>query len=153
MVIPPSFHVIAKPRGAVCNLKCQYCYYLSKEQLYPNSGFLMTDELLDRFTQQYIAAQHVPEVTFVWQGGESLLMGLDFFKRAVELQKRYQPPGMTINNALQTNGTLLDDDWCRFFKENSFLIGISIDGPRHQHDAYRVDRGWSPHLRASHDRD
>jgi len=104
----------------------------------------MTDDLLDTFTRQYIEAQHVPEVTFAWQGGEPTLIGLDFFARAIKLQKRYKPPGMIIHNAMQTNGVTLNEDWCRFFKEHSFLVGISIDGPRQLHDAYRVDRGNHP---------
>jgi uncharacterized protein len=143
-LVPPAFHVMVKPRGAICNLNCQYCYYLPKEHLYPDSQFRMTDDLLEAFTRQYIEAQRIPEVTFAWQGGEPTLMGLDFFVRAVELQKKYQRPGMIIHNAIQTNGIALNDDWCRFFKEHKFLVGISIDGPRHLHDAYRVDRGNRP---------
>lgn len=101
----------------------------------------MTKELLERFTRQYIELQSVPEVTFAWQGGEPTLMGLNFFERAVQLQKRYQRHGLTVNNTLQTNGIMLNDEWCRFFREHNFLIGISIDGPSHLHDVYRVDRG------------
>jgi uncharacterized protein len=130
-----------KPRGPICNLDCAYCYYLPKERLYPDSDFRMSEELLETLTRQYIEAQPVSEVTFGWQGGEPLLMGLDFFRHAVELQERYRRPGMRIVNALQTNGTLLDDAWCRFFRENDFLIGLSLDGPRELHDAYRVDKG------------
>jgi len=141
---PPAFQVMLKPRGAICNLDCTYCYYLPKERLYPNSRFRMTDDLLDAFTRQYIIAQRVPEVTFAWQGGEPTLMGLDFFKQAIELQKRHKRPGMTIHNVLQTNGVILDDAWCRFFKENNFLVGISIDGPSQLHDAYRVDGSDRP---------
>ncbi|MDY7077345.1 MAG: anaerobic sulfatase maturase [Chloroflexota bacterium] len=138
------FHVMLKPRGCVCNLECEYCYYLGKERLYPGSHFRMTPELLEEFTRQYIAAQHVHQVTFAWQGGEPTLMGLDFFRLAVELQQKYCQPGMRIHNALQTNGVLLDDDWCHFFKEHGFLIGLSIDGPRTLHDTYRVDKGGKP---------
>jgi len=130
-----------KPNGPICNLNCAYCYYLSKEQLYPNSDFRMSDELLEEFTRQYIEAQRVPEVTFGWQGGEPLLMGLDFFRRAVELQERCHRPGRRVINALQTNGVLLDDEWCRFFREHHFLVGLSLDGPRELHDVYRVDKG------------
>ncbi|TET42686.1 MAG: radical SAM protein, partial [Dehalococcoidia bacterium] len=137
---PPAFHVMLKPRGAICNLDCKYCYYLSKERLYPDSRFCMTDDLLDIFTRQYIKAQRVPEVTFAWQGGEPTLMGLAFFEHAIELQKQYKRPSMTIYNALQTNGVTLDDDWCRFFKKHNFLVGISIDGPKKLHNAYRVDK-------------
>lgn len=142
--LPSAFHVMLKPRGAVCNLDCRYCYYLRKEQLYPDSRFSMKDELLEAFTRQYIEAQHVPEVTFAWQGGEPTLMGLDFFERAIEFQARYRRPGMTIHNALQTNGVTLDDEWCRFFRQHNFLVGISIDGPNKLHDTYRVDKSGRP---------
>jgi uncharacterized protein len=143
-VPPPAFHVMLKPRGAICNLDCKYCYFLSKERLYPGSRFRMANELLEEYTRQYIEAQQVPEVTFAWQGGEPTLMGLDFFKLAVELQQKYCKPGMRIYNALQTNGVLLDVEWCRFFHENEFLIGLSLDGPREIHDFYRVDKGGQP---------
>jgi uncharacterized protein len=112
--------------------------------LYPGSRFRMAEALLEDFTRQYIAAQRVPEVTFGWQGGEPTLMGLAFFERAVELQQKYRKPGMRIRNALQTNGTTLDDDWCRFFKKHHFLIGLSLDGPRELHDTYRLDKGGNP---------
>ncbi|MFL7793108.1 MAG: anaerobic sulfatase maturase [Anaerolineae bacterium] len=144
MAVPSAFHVMLKPRGPLCNLDCAYCYYLSKENLYPDADFCMTDEVLEAFTRQYIAAQRVPEVTFGWQGGEPLLMGLDFFRRAVSLQEAHRKPEMRILNALQTNGTLLDDDWCRFFRERDFLVGLSLDGPRRVHDAYRVGKGGNP---------
>jgi uncharacterized protein len=140
----PAFHVMLKPRGAVCNLDCAYCYYLSKERLYPGSRFRMSDALLEEYTRQYIEAQPVPEVTFAWQGGEPTLMGLDFFRRAIGFQRRYRRPDMRIHNALQTNGVTLDDAWCRFFREHDFLVGISLDGPRDLHDAYRVDKGSKP---------
>jgi uncharacterized protein len=143
-VTPAAFHVMLKPRGAICNLDCKYCYFLSKEMMYPGSRFRMADDLLETYTRQYIDAQRVPEVTFAWQGGEPTLMGLDFFKRAVELQQKYCKPGMQIHNAFQTNGVLLDDDWCRFFQQHNFLIGLSVDGPKHLHDAYRVDKGGKP---------
>lgn len=132
---------MVKPRGAVCNLDCAYCYYLPKAELYPGSDFRMSDETLEEFTRQYIAVQNVPEVTFAWQGGEPTLMGIDFFRHAISLQKKYRPPGVTILNALQTNATTLDDDWCRFFHDNGFLIGVSLDGPAAVHDAYRRDKG------------
>ncbi|MCD6291004.1 MAG: anaerobic sulfatase maturase [Anaerolineae bacterium] len=137
---PPAFHVMAKPRGPICNLGCDYCYYLSKERLYPGSQFRMTPEILEAYTRQYIEAQRVPEITFGWQGGEPTLMGLDFFRLAIELQEKYRKPGMRIINALQTNGTTLNDEWCQFFRDHNFLIGISIDGPRELHDAYRHDK-------------
>jgi uncharacterized protein len=141
---PSAFHVMLKPRGAICNLDCAYCYYLSKERLYPGSRFRMSDTLLEEYTRQYIEAQPVPEVTFAWQGGEPTLMGLDFFRRAIGFQQRYRRPGMRIHNALQTNGVTLDEAWCGFFREHDFLIGISLDGPRDLHDAYRVDKGGRP---------
>lgn len=141
---PRDFHVMAKPRGSICNLDCQYCFYLKKEKLYPHSGFRMSDELLETYTRQYIEAHHVSEVTFAWQGGEPTLMGLDFYRRAVQLQAKYRKPGMTIHNSLQTNGTLLDDAWGQFLRENNFLVGVSIDGPRSLHDVYRQDKGGGP---------
>jgi uncharacterized protein len=142
--VPPAFHVMLKPRGPVCNLGCSYCYYLSKEQLYPDGHFRMTDEVLETFTRQYIEAQRVPEVTFGWQGGEPTLVGLDFFRLAVKLQQKVRRPGMVVRNALQTNGTLLNDEWCRFFREHGFLVGLSLDGPRELHDVYRVDKRGQP---------
>jgi uncharacterized protein len=141
---PPAFHVMLKPCGPVCNLGCSYCYYLSKERLYPDGHFCMTGELLETFTRQYIEAQRVPEVTFGWQGGEPTLVGLDFFRLAVELQQKVRRPGTVVRNAVQTNGTLLNDEWCRFFQEHGFLVGLSLDGPRELHDAYRVDKRGQP---------
>ena len=143
---PPSFHVMIKPRGSICNLDCAYCYYLAKENLYPDGTFRMPDNVLESYTRQYMAAQRVPEVTFGWQGGEPLLMGLEFFERALAYQEQYRPAGMTVHNAMQTNGVLLDDDWCAFFAEHNFLVGISIDGPGELHDGYRVDKGGAPTL-------
>jgi len=142
--IVAAFHMMLKPRGAICNLDCSYCYYLSKELLYPGSRFRMASDLLENYTRQYIEAQRVPEVTFAWQGGEPTLMGLDFFRLAVQFQEKYQRPGMHIQNTLQTNGTMLDDEWCSFFREHHFLIGLSLDGPGAMHDAYRVDKGGKP---------
>ncbi|MFN2109643.1 MAG: radical SAM protein, partial [Anaerolineae bacterium] len=135
---------MVKPRGPICNLNCGYCYYLAKEKMYPGSDFRMSDSVLDSFTRQYIEAQHVPEVTFGWQGGEPLLMGIDFFERAIALQEKYKRPGMRIINTLQTNGTLVDEAWGAFFKAHNFLIGLSLDGPQAMHDAYRRDKGGSP---------
>ena len=137
---PTAFQVMVKPVGPVCNLACDYCYYLSKEKLFPGSNFRMSEDLLEEFTRQYIQAQQVPQISFIWQGGEPTLAGLDFFKKAVALQEQYTRPGMRIENAIQTNGTLLTDEWCRFFKENHFLVGISIDGPSELHNAYRNDK-------------
>lgn len=138
--LPPRIHVLAKPTGAICNLACSYCFFLDKELLYPGSKFRMSDEVLESYIRQLIKAHLSPQVTVAWQGGEPTLMGIDFYRRAIELQEKYRKPGMTFENTMQTNGTLLDDEWCRFFKENGFLIGISIDGPRELHDAYRVDK-------------
>lgn len=135
-----GFHIMIKPRGPICNLACVYCYYLQTDRLYPSSTFRMSDELLKEFTRQYIQIQRTPKVTFAWQGGEPTLMGLEFFEQAIYYQQTYAPPGMRIQNTLQTNGMTLDDNWARFFKENDFLIGISLDGPRELHNAYRVDR-------------
>lgn len=141
---PPAFHIMTKPRGAICNLDCKYCYFLSKERLYPDSAFRMPETLLEAYTRQYINAQHVPEVTFAWQGGEPTLMGLDFYRQAVAYQQKHKKPGMKIYNALQTNAVTLNDDWCAFFAENDFLLGVSLDGPQPLHDAYRVDKGGRP---------
>ncbi len=142
-----AFHVMTKPIGPICNLDCKYCFYLEKEKLYPGTagaGFRMTDETLERYIQQYIEGQSGPEISFAWQGGEPTMMGVAFFRRVVELQTQYCPPGRRITNALQTNGTLLDDEWCHFLAEHKFLVGLSIDGPREMHDHYRVDKGGRP---------
>ncbi|KKH50728.1 anaerobic sulfatase maturase [Methanosarcina sp. 1.H.A.2.2] len=138
--LPPRIHVLAKPTGAICNLACSYCFFLDKELLYPGSRFRMSDEVLENYIRQLIAVHRSPQVTVAWQGGEPTLMGIDFYRRAIKLQEKYRKPGMTFENTMQTNGTLLDDEWCLFFKENDFLIGISIDGPRELHNAYRVDK-------------
>lgn len=140
----PGFHILAKPTGATCNLDCSYCFFLSKEMLYPGSRFRMADELLETYVRQLIEAHSTPEVYIAWQGGEPTLMGLPFFERSIEYAKKYCKPGQTIRYTLQTNGTLLDDDWARFLKKHDFLVGISIDGPREMHDAYRVDKGGQP---------
>ncbi len=138
------YHVMLKPRGAICDLDCEYCYYLKKEELYAGSSFRMTDEVMEAFTKQYIESQLSPEIVFGWQGGEPTLMGLDFYRRAVQYQRKYAKPGVHILNTLQTNGVSLDDAWCTFFRENGFLIGISVDGPAPLHDAYRVDKAAKP---------
>ena len=132
---------MAKPTGSACNLNCEYCYFLKKEALYPGSRFRMSDEVHEAYIRQLIEAHRIPQVTVAWQGGEPTLMGLDFFRRSVELQKKYQKPDTRIENTFQTNGILLDDDWCRFFHENNFLIGLSMDGPKKLHDIYRKDKG------------
>ena len=142
---PRSFHVMAKPTGATCNLDCEYCFFLSKEMLYPDSRFRMATDLLETYVRQLIEAQpHAPEIIMAWQGGEPTMMGVDFFRLVVELQARFAKPGQEISNTLQTNGTLLNDEWGEFLAEHKFLVGISIDGPREMHDAYRVDKGGKP---------
>jgi uncharacterized protein len=138
---PSRFHVLSKPSGATCNLACSYCFFLDKELLYPNSKFRMSDEVLENYLRQLIESHRSSEVTVAWQGGEPTLMGVDFYRKAIEYQEKYRKPGMTFENTMQTNGTLLDDEWCEFLKENNYLIGISIDGPQHLHDAHRVDKG------------
>ena len=142
--VQPCFHVMAKPTGAACNLRCDYCFFLKKDRLYPGSGFRMSDEVLESYVRQLLLDNEDPEVTVAWQGGEPTLMGLDFFRRAVELEKKYRRPGTWVHNTLQTNGVLLDAEWCRFLKEYDFLVGLSLDGPRELHDAYRHDRGGGP---------
>ena len=141
---PRAFHVLTKPIGPICNLDCSYCFYLEKEKLYKDERqWRMSDELLEEYIRQYIAAQPGHEVHFAWQGGEPTLLGVRFFQQAVELQRKHAL-GKTISNALQTNGTLLNDEWCDFFSRNQFLVGLSIDGPRELHDKYRVDKRGLP---------
>ncbi len=132
------FHIMVKPTGPVCNLACEYCFYLDKDSLYPSTqSFRMDEALLEEFIRQYIECQRGPVVPFAWQGGEPTLMGLDFFQKVVALQERYLPAGWRAENALQTNGTLLTEEWCDFLRDNGFLVGISLDGPPELHDAYR----------------
>jgi uncharacterized protein len=139
-----AFHLLAKPTGAACNLDCKYCFFLSKERLYPNSDFRMSDEVLEAYLRQYLSSQPGPEINVAWQGGEPTLMGIEFFRRSIEIERRYTRPGTSILNTIQTNGVLLDDEWCAFFKDNRFLVGLSLDGPREMHDAYRVDKSGAP---------
>ena len=140
---PTAFSTMIKPVGSACNLDCDYCYYLGKAELYGNHQPKMSDELLERYISQYIEAVQVPVVTFCWHGGEPLLAGLEFFEKAVALQNKYRG-NKQIENSLQTNGLLLTPEWCDFFRKNNFLIGISLDGPKDIHDAYRHDRGGHP---------
>lgn len=138
------FHVLAKPTGAICNIDCEYCFYLEKENLYPHGeDFMMKESVMEDHVRQYIEGQPLgtEEINFAWQGGEPTLRGLDFFRKVVELEEKYKRPGMTVTNAFQTNGILVNGEWARFFKEHNFLIGISIDGPEHLHDRYRKDKG------------
>ena len=140
-LVTRPFHLLAKPTGAVCNLDCKYCFFLSKEMLYPGSRFRMADELLDTYVRQLLESHPDGEVSIAWQGGEPTLMGLDFFKRSVDHAERHKRPGQTVSYTIQTNGTRLDREWSAFFKEHRFLVGLSVDGPRALHDAYRVDKG------------
>ncbi|HRI15601.1 MAG TPA: anaerobic sulfatase maturase [Verrucomicrobiota bacterium] len=141
---PDSFHVMAKPSGAICNLDCQYCFYLDKESLFDRSSrFRMSDEVLAAYVRQQFESQRGAEVVFAWQGGEPTLMGLEFFERAVGLQRQHAR-GRTVQNAFQTNGVLLDDAWGEFLGRENFLVGLSIDGPAEWHDRYRVDKAGKP---------
>jgi uncharacterized protein len=137
---PKAFHVMAKPAGARCNCACDYCFYLAKESLYSGSDFRMSEEVMESYIRQVIEAHRVPEVQFAWQGGEPTLMGLDFFRRAVEVEKKHAKPGLRVANSLQTNGLLIDEEWCRFLRDHNFLVGLSMDGPGELHDAYRRDK-------------
>ncbi len=138
---PPRFHLLAKPSGSTCNLDCTYCFFLSKEALYPNEKSRMSEATLEAYIQQLLESHRTPTVTVAWQGGEPTLMGLDFFKRSVEFVQRYRRPGQEIEYTFQTNGVLLDDEWCAFLKQHNFLVGLSVDGPQEIHDAYRVNKG------------
>ena len=138
--IPKAFHIMAKPTGSACNLHCAYCFFLEKEGLYPGSDFRMSAQVHEAYIRQLLEFHRTPQVTVAWQGGEPTLMGLDFFRRSVEFQQRRRKPGVHVENSFQTNGILLSDEWCRFFRENDFLIGLSMDGPRALHDFYRKDK-------------
>jgi len=130
-----TFHVMAKPTGAACNLNCAYCYFLKKEKLYPDGKFCMSEEVHDAYIAQLFEAHRgASQVTVAWQGGEPTLRGLAFFKRSVAMQKQLAPPGLKVLNTFQTNGILLDEEWCRFFRDNHFLVGLSLDGPKRFHD-------------------
>ena len=133
-------YVMLKPVGAVCNLACEYCYYLEKARLYKETPkHVMSEKLLEKFIEEYINSQTMPQVLFTWHGGETFMRPISFYKKAIELQKKYAN-GRTIDNCIQTNGTLLTDEWCKFLKENNFLVGVSIDGPQEFHDEYRRNR-------------
>ena len=139
---PAAFHLLAKPTGAVCNLDCAYCFFLSKEMLYPGSRFRMADDMLETYVRQLVEAHAgAPVVEVAWQGGEPTLMGLPFFRRSVELVDQYLHPGQSAVYTIQTNGTKLDAEWAAFFREHDVLVGISIDGPREIHDTFRVTKG------------
>ncbi len=140
-----EFQVFAKPAGSLCNLDCHYCYYLKKEHLYPKGeAFRMPDHILERYIAQHIDASPGPVVNFSWHGGEPTLLGLDYFHKIVALQRKHQPPNQRIRNGIQTNGTLLDEDWCRFLSAENFAVGFSLDGPPEMHDRYRLTKGQKP---------
>ena len=143
MIVSPFVHpvfVMLKPAGARCNLSCRYCYYLDKSKLYSDvQRHVMSGEVLEEFTRQYIALQPQREVLFTWHGGETMLLPISFYRKALELQKKYAG-GHVVDNCIQTNGTLLTDEWCRFLHDNGWLVGLSVDGPQHLHDAFRKDR-------------
>ena len=138
---PTPFHLLAKPTGAICNLDCKYCFFLSKEMLYPGSRFRMADELLEAYIRQLLESQPGPEVIVGWQGGEPTLMGLEFFERSIEYVRKYERPHHRVTYTIQTNGTRLTDEWAAFLKKHQVLVGLSVDGPREMHDALRVDKG------------
>jgi uncharacterized protein len=133
-------HVLAKPTGPICNLDCKYCFFLSKEMLYPGDRFRMSDELLETYIRQLLEMQPLGDVIVAWQGGEPTLMGIDFLRRAMAYVEQYRKVGQNILHTMQTNGTLLDDEWCAFLKQHKVLVGLSVDGPRQMHDAYRVNK-------------
>lgn len=142
---PANFHVMAKPTGPICNLDCEYCFFLSKEALYPGDRFRMADDLLESYLRQLLESHDsAPVVTIAWQGGEPTLMGVEFFRRAVDLANGLRRPGQELNHSIQTNGTLLTEEWCEMLAELGFLVGISIDGPPAVHDRYRVDKRGNP---------
>ena len=136
----PGYHVLAKPTGPICNLDCEYCFFLSKEMLYPGDRFRMADELLETYLRQLLESHLTPDVTVAWQGGEPTMMGLDFFRRSVELVDQLKRPHQRIQYTIQTNGVLIDEHWAEFFKANDVLVGLSVDGPKEIHDRYRVDK-------------
>jgi uncharacterized protein len=136
----PNYHLLVKPAGAACNLGCQYCFFLSKENLYAGESHLMDESTLETYMRQLMDSSPGPQVDVAWQGGEPMLRGLDFFKRSVQLAGKYRKPHQHILHTIQTNGTLIDDEWAAFFKQHNYLVGLSIDGPRALHDAYRISK-------------
>lgn len=136
----PTYHLLAKPAGAACNLGCQYCFFLSKENLYQRESFLMDDTTLDNYIRQLMETSPGPEVQISWQGGEPMLRNREFYARTIELAEKHRKPDQRVLHTMQTNGTLIDDEWAAFFKKHNYLVGISIDGPRAMHNAYRVDK-------------
>ncbi len=144
---PIPYHVMAKPTGAICNLDCAYCFFLSKESLYPESNFRMSDDVLKNYIKQYVQSQPGNEVMITWQGGEPTLMGIEFFEKATQYANQFKRPHQRVSFSIQTNGVLLDDDWGTFLNRNGYLVGISVDGPEHLHDIYRRDKGGKPTFR------
>jgi uncharacterized protein len=138
---PPAFHILSKPTGAICNLDCTYCFFLSKELRYPGSRFRMADDLLATSLKQLLASHQEQDVTVAWQGGEPTLMGLEFFQRSVAYAETYKRPDQRLQYTIQANGTRLDDDLCAFFKQQHFLVGLSVDGPKDMHNTYQVNKG------------
>lgn len=134
------YHLLAKPAGAACNLRCGYCFFLSKDTLHAGETPLMDERTLETYLRQLMSSSAGPEVHVAWQGGEPLLRGIEFFRRSVELARRYARPGQRVVHSIQTNGTLVDDEWAAFFRENGYLVGLSLDGPRALHDVYRIDK-------------
>jgi uncharacterized protein len=145
-----EFQIFVKPAGAACNLDCRYCYYRDKSSLYPDAGAIrMSEDLLEKYILQHFEAAPGPDVEFSWHGGEPTTRGLAFFQKAVELQRTHKPPGWRVRNGIQTNGILLNEEWCRFFATESFSVGLSLDGPAELHDPYRISLGGEPtHARA-----
>jgi uncharacterized protein len=146
------YQIFAKPIGSRCNLSCHYCYYLKKQSLYPEeNSFRMPEDILEEYILQHIQTCPDPEITFSWHGGEPTLLGLDYFQKIVELQRKHQPFQRRISNGIQTNGTLINEDWCRFLAAEGFAVGISLDGPQEMHDSHRLTKGGKPtHSRAMH---
>ncbi|MFL7837376.1 MAG: anaerobic sulfatase maturase [Candidatus Promineifilaceae bacterium] len=138
---PPRFHLLTKPSGSTCNLDCTYCFFLSKEALYPNAKIRMSEATLEAYIKQLLESQRTPTATVAWQGGEPTLMGLDFYRKSIEFVEKYHRPDQEIEYTFQTNGVLLDDEWCAFLKEHNFLVGLSVDGTQEMHDTYRLNKG------------
>ncbi|MFN2141048.1 MAG: radical SAM protein, partial [Candidatus Promineifilaceae bacterium] len=138
---PPRFHLLTKPSGSTCNLDCTYCFFLSKEALYPNAKIRMSEATLEAYIKQLLESQRTPTATVAWQGGEPTLMGLDFYRKSIEFVEKYRRPDQEIEYTFQTNGVLLDDEWCAFLKEHNFLVGLSVDGTQEMHDTYRLNKG------------
>lgn len=138
---PKAFSALTKPIGSLCNLNCTYCYYLDKERFYGKQQPVMSDDMLEAYIKEYIQTNEIPEISFVWHGGEPLMAGIEYFKKAIDFQRKHNTEKKPIHNSIQTNATLLNDEWCKFFRKNKFLVGVSIDGPQDIHNTYRKNRG------------